>query len=85
MNPLLLKVIKWVGERALHVIIYGAIILTIGFSLYSAFLKPTTTQNTKVESGGTVNYYWKDAKVSSLFGCQNLRASELMKTLKEKK
>lgn len=56
--------IKWVGERFLHVLIYGVIILGIGFMLYSAFLKPTnTTTNT-----GEVKYYWQGAKQTT-FGC----------------
>lgn len=37
----LLPVGQWLGERFLHLVIYGSIILGIGFFLYSSFLKPT--------------------------------------------
>ena len=75
-----MSILKWIGERFLHVIIYGAIILGVGFFLYSAFLKPTSSQKTTVEAGGTANYYWKDAKVSPGFGgCVSIKAQEYMK------
>jgi hypothetical protein len=32
---------QWLKDRVIHVLIYGTIILGIGFSLYSVFLKPT--------------------------------------------
>jgi len=43
----------WLKDRAVNVIIYGTIILTIGFVLYKLFLAPST--NIKVGSGGTYN------------------------------
>jgi len=53
---------SWVKDRLINVLIYGAIILTTGFILYSAFLKPTTTNKTTQDAnqisnslaGGTV-------------------------------
>lgn len=72
-----IPVIKWVGERFLHVVIYGAIILGVGFLLYSAFLKPTNTQRTVVQAGGTQIEYWKDAKITPSFGgCVSLQAEK---------
>lgn len=74
-------VLKWVGERFLHVVIYGAIILGVGFFLYSAFLKPTTTQNTNVSEGGKVVYVNKDAKINGW--CVNFEAEKHMKDIKK--
>ncbi len=50
MNPIFLK---WVKNRSVNLMIYGSVILTLGFVLYSAFLKPTSS--VKVNSGGTYN------------------------------
>lgn len=50
MNPQLLS---WLKDRSVNLMIYGTAILTIGFFLYSAFLKPTSS--VKVNSGGTYN------------------------------
>lgn len=75
--------IDWLKDRVINLLIYGTIILAIGFALYSAFLKPTTTQKTTVQSGGMVNYYWKDAQVKPGFGgCVNIKAEELIKDIK---
>lgn len=70
-----ISAVKWLGERALHVIIYGAIILGVGFLLYSAFLKPTSNNSNK--NTGDVNYYWQNAKVSPGFGgCVTIKAEK---------
>lgn len=50
MNPVLAK---WLKDRSVNVMIYGTVILTVGFALYSAFLKPTSS--VKVGQGGTYN------------------------------
>lgn len=39
MNPTL---VSWLKDRSVNVIIYGTIILTIGFALYKIFLSPST-------------------------------------------
>ena len=60
--------ITWLKDRVINVLIYGTIILAVGFMLYSAFLKPTNTQRTTVESGGTINQPWKDGQIKVGFG-----------------
>jgi hypothetical protein len=68
--------IGWIKDRAINVVIYGAIILTVGYFI----LRPTKKETTTVEKGGTVNYYWKDAKVAPGFGgCVSIRALEKAK------
>ena len=71
----LLPIVKWTGERALHLIIYGTIILSIGFLLYSAFLKPTNNQKTTVQAGGTVNHYNEQARYAP-FSCARIVESK---------
>jgi hypothetical protein len=73
------EIMQWIKDRAVNCLIYGTVILGIGFVLYSAFLKPTTTQKTTVQDGGVVNYYWKDAKVAPGFG-----GCVAIKTMKDK-
>lgn len=67
---------SWIKDRLINVLIYGTIILAIGFALYSAFLKPTTktsnkadtmyqqTQDVKVNFGGCAHFsgYPKEKK-----------------------
>lgn len=74
---------QWIKDRLINGLLYVGAALLAGFLLYSAFLKPTTTQNTKVESGGEVNHYFESAKVSSIFSCRNLDAEAYMKALKK--
>jgi hypothetical protein len=65
MNP----IIKWIGERFLHVVLYGAIILGAGFLLYSAFLKPTnSTKNVYTEP---VQQYYDQSKFAP-FSCARI-------------
>ena len=67
----LAPVVSWLGQRFLHVLIYGAIILSVGFLLYSAFLKPTNNQKTTVQAGGVVNHYNEQAKYAP-FSCARI-------------
>ena len=62
MNPALAK---WLADRGVNLMIYGVIILAVGFALYSAFLKPTSS--VKVGSGGTYNEAPQGLQPS--FGC----------------
>ena len=56
---------EWIKDRAVNVLIYGVIILGVGFMLYSAFLKPTTS--VKVGKGGTYNEAQQGYQ--PMFGC----------------
>lgn len=63
-----------------RVIIYGIIILSIGFVLYSLFLKPTNTTN--VASGGTIkNFYGSESTKFPIlnFGCSNMQVEAYWK------
>lgn len=69
--------IQWLKDRAINALIYGVIILTVGFLLYSAFLKPTSNQKTTIQDGGVQIEYWKDSKISPSFGgCVSLQAEK---------
>ena len=62
-----------VGKHFFRVLMYGSIILGIGFFLYSAFLKPTNT--TTIQSGGKViNNFESPRQDLFSFGCSNLKA-----------
>lgn len=69
--------VKWVGERFLHVVIYGAIILGMGFFLYSAFLKPTTSQKTTNNAEKIDQYTYSPQIKVGFGGCANLKAEKL--------
>lgn len=61
-------------KHIFRILWYGAIILTIGFFLYSAFLKPTNTTN--VAAGGRqVNIYGQDSSETPIFGCSAWRVN----------
>lgn len=48
---------QWLKERGINVVIYGTIILTVGFALYKLFLQPTNKTN---------NVYSADSRPLSL-------------------
>lgn len=45
----------WLKDRIINLIIYGTIIIVVGFLLYSAFLKPTTTSNSRQQASNISN------------------------------
>lgn len=49
MNP-------WLKDRAVHVLIYGTIILGIGFALYKLFLQPTSKNSTLYTAPSTSSH-----------------------------
>lgn len=64
-------------STTIRVIIYGGCAIFVGFIIYSAFLKPTNTQHTTVQSGGQANYYWQGAQVhNGPFSCVSLGAEK---------
>lgn len=57
---------QWFKNRVINSLIYGTIILGVGFMLYSAFLKPTQTITAKRGS----NVYVTNAdKETPIMGC----------------
>lgn len=57
---------QWVKARTVNVLIYGTIILGVGFMLYSAFLKPT--QKITAQKGSNV-YVTNGDKEVPIMGC----------------
>ena len=61
------------GKHIPRIFIYGAIILGIGFFLYSAFLKPTSSTNIKSGGSQIINYNSSDFDVIPILGCSAWR------------
>lgn len=60
-----------IQKHFLRVIMYGLIILTMGFIGYSAFLKPTNTTNI-ADGGKVINVYDPPKQPLFSLGCANL-------------
>lgn len=68
---------------ASHAVIYVGLSLLIGFMLYSSFLKPTSSQKTIVQDGGTKIDYWQGSTIAPHFGgCVSLQAEKYLKDKK---
>jgi hypothetical protein len=57
---------QWLKDRAINTLIYGTLILGIGFMLYSAFLKPT--QKFTAQKGSNIYVSNADKEVP-IMGC----------------
>lgn len=64
-------------------IIYGVILLILGFIIWSAFFKHTNQQHTTVEAGGKAIYILQGADVNiGMFSCVSLEAEKYKKDKK---
>lgn len=46
---------QWIKDRAVNVIIYGTVILSIGFALYKLFLAPSSSNHSLYTAPSTTN------------------------------
>ena len=72
MNP---AFVLWLKNRSINVIIYGAVILGIGFALYKLFLAPSVTNRSLYTAPSTTNSSvgtW----TPSPFSCATIKVSK---------
>lgn len=72
----LVPVVTWVGTRFLHLLIYGTIILGVGFGLYKVFLQKTSISNTTYTQPVVQNHYNEQAKYAP-FSCARITEDKL--------
>lgn len=63
--------VQWLKERGINVVIYGTIILTVGFALYKLFLQPTNKTNTVYSADSKPVNLLGDARISP-FSCARI-------------
>lgn len=56
----------WLKDRAVNVLIYGTIILAVGFALYKVFIQPTNKTSTVYTAPSEHVHYLEGAKYAPL-------------------
>jgi len=62
---------QWMKERFFNLLIYGTIILSVGFALYRLFLQPTNKTNTVYSADSKPISLLGDARISP-FSCARI-------------
>lgn len=60
--------VPWIKDRLINVLIYGIIILTIGFALYKVFIQPTNKTSTVFTAPSEHKHYLEGAQYAP-FSC----------------